>query len=90
MTYEYGAIFLSMKNSFVQSIKTVEKEISYINSDHRRKGTRRYCNSRILETSQCFDLSVKNNDVEIAELIISIWSLSVKSRDIAQHKDFTR
>ena len=48
LAYEYGAIFLSMKNSFVQRIKTVEKETSYINSDHRRQGTRRYCNSQIL------------------------------------------
>ena len=40
--------------------------------------------------SSMFGLAVKNNNVETVELIISIWFLSVKSKDIAQYKKFTR
>ena len=74
---------------FCPKRKTVEIGISYINRGYRKQRTRRCCNIQFLCTSLCFDLLIKDNDVEIAELIISIWSLSVKSNNILQPKNFT-
>ena len=68
--------------------KTVEIGISYINRGYRMRHTRRCCNIQFLCIFLCFDLLIKDNDVEIAELIISIWSLSVKSNNILQPKNF--
>ena len=74
---------------FCPKRKTVEIGISYINRGYRKRRTRRCCNIQFLCTSLCFDLLIKDDDVEIAELIISIWSLSVKSNNILRPKNFT-
>ena len=88
MTHEYKATSLSIKKSLTESLK-LEIGISCINSGHWKQGRRRCCNIQNLWTPPClFDLLIRHNNVEIAELIFSIWSLCVKSKAIAHSNNF--
>ena len=65
LTCEYGAIFLSMKQSFVQNIKLL-KQGSHISIVAIGGMVQEDVVIFIFYEPLCFDLSIKDNDVEIA------------------------
>ena len=77
----YMSRYEVMKKSFVQNIKLL-KQGCCISIVAQWWGTRRCCNIQILWTHLCFDQLIQGSDIDIAELIIPIWSSSVKANNI--------